>query len=91
VRNSHPVAIRHPSRSLSLATALPVPETNLKLHAFVSPSFAASPVPSPYHTLFRYLLQPFPFPKSPRIPLHMSSPTMLTVSEDRTQAIRPVP
>jgi hypothetical protein len=43
VRNSHSVAIRHPSRSLSLATALPVPETNLKLHAFVSPKLCSQP------------------------------------------------
>jgi hypothetical protein len=43
VRNSHPVAIRHPSRSLSLATALPVPETNPKLHAFVSPKLCSQP------------------------------------------------
>jgi hypothetical protein len=91
VRNSHPVAIRHPSPSLSLATALPVPETSLKLHAFVNPKLCSQPA------LCRRLTTPSSVaalslsPKSPRIPLHMSSPTMLTASEDRTQAVRPVP
>ena len=94
-KEPHPreTAVPPPSAALLAQTVATVPET--KLQAFVTPKHLPVPVPARRlaHTPSTHLLADliFGLSISPHLSLHMSSPIMLTLSEDRTSAIRPVP
>lgn len=93
-RRAAAAAVRRPSPwSLARWLTQAVPET--KLQAFVTPKHLPVPVPARRlaHTPSTHLLADliFGLSISPHLSLHMSSPIMLTLSEDRTLAIRPVP
>jgi hypothetical protein len=91
-KEPHPreTAVPPPSVALLAQTVETVPET--KLQAFVTPKHLPVPVPAlptPHNTHLPAALTVSPYHS--HLSLHMSSPIMLTLSEDRTLAVRPVP